>query len=40
MEVLCGYETGPTGYGLYRDLEKEGIACVIMAPHHPAKGIR
>ncbi len=32
MEVLCGYEAGPTGYGLYRDLEKEGIACVIMAP--------
>jgi transposase len=31
-DVLCGYEAGPTGYGLYRDLEKEGIACVIMAP--------
>ncbi len=32
IEVLCGYEAGPTGYGLYRDLEKAGIACVIMAP--------
>jgi transposase len=31
-EVLCGYEAGPTGYGLYRDLEKAGIPCVIMAP--------
>ncbi|MFA7126945.1 MAG: transposase [Bacilli bacterium] len=31
-EVLCGYEAGPTGYGLYRDLEEKGIACVIMAP--------
>lgn len=30
--VLCGYEAGPTGYGLYRDLEKVDIACVIMAP--------
>ena len=32
VEVLCGYEAGPTGYGLYRDLEKAGIGCVIMAP--------
>jgi transposase len=31
-KVLCGYEAGPTGYGLYRDLEKAGIPCVIMAP--------
>lgn len=31
-EVICGYEAGPTGYGLYRDLEKAGIPCVIMAP--------
>lgn len=30
--VLCGYEAGPTGYGLYRDLEKADIPCVIMAP--------
>jgi len=32
VEVLCGYEAGPTGYGLYRDLEKAGIGCVVMAP--------
>jgi len=31
-EVLCGYEAGPTGFGLYRELEKTGIACVLMAP--------
>ncbi|MGE0075880.1 MAG: IS110 family transposase [Sphaerochaetaceae bacterium] len=31
-EVLCGYEAGPTGYGLYRDLERAGIPCVVMAP--------
>ena len=29
---ICGYEAGPTGFGLYRDLQKEGIACVVMAP--------
>jgi transposase len=32
FDVLCGYEAGPTGYGLYRDLERYGIPCVIMAP--------
>jgi transposase len=32
VEVLCGYEAGPTGYGLYRDLQKAGIGCVIIAP--------
>ena len=31
-KVLCGYEAGPTGFGLYRDLMKADIACVIMAP--------
>lgn len=31
-QVVCGYEAGPTGYGLYRDLEKAGIPCAIMAP--------
>ncbi len=29
---LCGYEAGPTGFGLYRDLQKAGYSCVIMAP--------
>jgi transposase len=31
-DVVCGYEAGPTGYGLYRDLQQAGIPCVIMAP--------
>lgn len=33
-EVLfaCGYEAGPTGYGLCRQLRKAGYACVVMAP--------
>ena len=30
--ALCGYEAGPTGYVLYRDLQDAGIPCVIMAP--------
>ena len=29
---LCGYEAGPTGFGLYRDLQKAGYSCVIMTP--------
>ncbi len=29
---VCGYEAGPTGFGLYRDLQKAGYACVVMAP--------
>ena len=29
---LVGYEAGPTGYGLCRKLQKEGYACVIIAP--------
>ena len=33
-EVLfaCGYEAGPTGYGLCRGLQKAGYGCVVMAP--------
>ena len=32
-EVLfaCGYEAGPTGYGLCRGLQKAGYGCVVMA---------
>lgn len=30
--VLVGYEAGPTGYKLCRDLQKAGFACVVMAP--------
>lgn len=29
---LCGYEAGPTGFSLYRALQKENIACVVIAP--------
>ena len=29
---VCGYEAGPTGFGLCRDLLKKDIACVVMAP--------
>lgn len=28
----CGYEAGPTGYGLCRGLQKAGYGCVVMAP--------
>jgi len=30
--VKCVYEAGPTGYGLYRDLNDSGIACEVIAP--------
>lgn len=26
------YEAGPTGYGLYRELKRRGISCVVVAP--------
>lgn len=29
---VCGYEAGPTGFGLYRDLQNAGYSCVVMAP--------
>ena len=29
---VCGYEAGPTGFGLCRELLREGISCVVMAP--------
>jgi transposase len=28
----AGYEAGPTGYGLARELAKRGVACVVAAP--------
>ena len=33
-EILfaCGYEAGPTGYGLCRGLQKAGYGCFVMAP--------
>lgn len=30
--VKCCYEAGPTGFGLYRDLVKAGLDCVVVAP--------
>ena len=31
-ELQVCYEAGPTGYGLYRRLNAEGIACQVVAP--------
>ena len=31
-DVLCGYEAGPTGYGLCKGLQKAGFKCEVMAP--------
>jgi transposase len=30
--LVCCYEAGPTGYGLYRQLKKAGVRCVVIAP--------
>ena len=30
--ILIGYEAGPTGYKLCRDLQKAGFPCVVIAP--------
>jgi transposase len=30
--VRVSYEAGPTGYGLARELERRGVACVVAAP--------
>ena len=30
--VVCGYEAGPTGFSLCRDLQKKNISCDVMAP--------
>ena len=30
--LMCCYEAGPTGYGLYRRFKKAGIRCVVIAP--------
>lgn len=29
---ICGYEVGPTGLKLWRDLQKQKISCVVMEP--------
>jgi transposase len=30
--VVCGYEAGPLGYGLMRELEALGLQCMVVAP--------
>lgn len=43
VNVITGYEAGPTGFGLKRDLEKAGIECHVMAPtsiYRPAGGVK
>lgn len=32
IAVVCGYEAGPTGFSLCRDLQKARVSCVVMAP--------
>jgi transposase len=31
-ELRCVYEAGPTGFGLYHYLQKNGVDCVVVAP--------
>ena len=31
-EFLCGYEAGALGFSLYRQLQKHGIHCTVLAP--------
>src|SRR5574344_233622 len=38
--TVCGYEAGPTGFGLCRELQKKGFACVIIAPTSIAKNAK
>lgn len=43
VSIEAGYEAGPTGFGLKRELEKAGIRCHVMAPtsiYRPAAGVR
>ena len=32
VSIISGYEAGPTGFGLHRDLIKAGLDCKVMAP--------
>lgn len=31
-EVVCAYEAGPCGYGLQRELRRQGLSCQVVAP--------
>lgn len=33
-EVICCYEAGPLGYGLYRKLLELGVRCLVIAPQN------
>jgi len=37
IAVVCGYEAGPTGFSLCRDLQKAKVSCVVMAPSYLPK---
>ena len=30
--VICAYEAGPTGFGLYDHLSKRGVSCILISP--------
>ena len=30
--IVAGYEAGPTGYDLYRDIQNAGYGCTVIAP--------
>lgn len=30
--IIAGYEAGPTGYDLYRDVQEAGFGCTVIAP--------
>ena len=32
IEIITGYEAGCLGYSLYKDLDKAGVKCIIIAP--------
>lgn len=36
---LCGYEAGPTGFGLYRTLQDANYSCVVIAPTSIKKAV-
>lgn len=43
VSIEVGYEAGPIGFGLKRELEKAGIRCHVMAPtsiYRPAAGVK
>ena len=43
VTIEIGYEAGPTGFGLKRELEKAGYTCHVMAPtsiYRPAAGVK